>query len=212
VKPEPAKIAGLILSAGESSRMGSDKALLEYEGCPFLERLISIFLRHVSPVIVVLGHHAAAIQMAIPRRPNLDFAINSNYRAGQLSSFQAGIRALPANYDAALLTLVDHPSVRDATIAAMIERFTCSKSPLVIPRFQGRRGHPVLLSRAILDEILSLPQTASAKQVIHGHMEAALQLDMDDPGVLRDVDTPADYESLKIATAEAGLGTTDKPR
>lgn len=201
------KLAGLILAAGESSRMGADKALLDYHGSTFLEGLVRLFLRHVSPVVVVLGHHAEEIGASLPARLGLEIAVNTNYKAGQLSSLQTGIVALPAGATGALLTLVDHPAVEDSTIAAMIERFFASEVPLVVPRYLGRRGHPVLLSRALLDEIAGLPPTASAKQVIHAHLDAAFQLDVDDSGVLRDIDTPADYESLK-----AGIGTADKRR
>ena len=187
-----AKLAGLILAAGESSRMGADKALLDYHGSTFLEGLVSLLLQHVSPVVVVLGHHAEKIQTALPARPGLEIAVNTNYKAGQLSSLQTGIRALPLDTGGALLTLVDHPAVEDSTIVAMIGRFSGSDAPLVVPRYRGRRGHPVLLSHALLDAIAALPPTASAKQVIHAHLDAALQLDVDDPGVLRDIDTPGD--------------------
>ena len=201
MRREHGKLAGLILAAGESSRMGADKALLDYHGSTFLEGLVRLFLRHVSPVVVVLGHHAEEIRASLPARPGLEIAVNTSYQAGQLSSLQTGIAALPAGASGALLTLVDHPAVEDSTIAAIIGAFSASEAPVVVPRYRGRRGHPVLLSRALLDEIAVLPPTASAKQVIHAHLDAALQLEVDDPGVLRDIDTPADYQDLRAAAA-----------
>ena len=201
MRREHGKLAGLILAAGESSRMGADKALLDYHGSTFLEGLVSLFLRHVSPVVVVLGHHAEEIGNSLPARLGLEIAVNTNYKAGQLSSLQAGIKALAPDVTGALLTLVDHPAVEDSTIATMIEVFFASDVPIVVPRYRGRRGHPVLLSRALLVEIAALPPTASAKQVIHAHLDAALQLDVDDPGVLRDIDTPADFQDLRAAAA-----------
>ena len=190
------KVAGIILAAGESSRMGRDKALLEYRGATFLEHLLGLFLPRVTPVVVVLGHHADRIAATIAPRVGLQVAINANYQAGQLSSLQTGIRALPPDAPAALVTLVDHPAVAAATIDAMLERFGSTAAALVVPRCQGRRGHPVLFSRRLLGEILALPSSATAKQVVHAYQEEAVYLDVDDPGAVRDIDTPAEYQSL----------------
>lgn len=186
-------VAGVILAAGESSRMGRDKALLPYAGATFLEHLARLFLAHVSPVVAVLGHHAGAIRAALSPQPHLHFVVNPDYPAGQLSSLQAGLRALPAAASAALVTLVDHPAVAESTVRAILAH---SAAPLVIPRYRERRGHPILLSRPISDEILALPLSATAKQVVHAHLADAVLLDVDDPGVLRDIDTPMDYSSL----------------
>jgi molybdenum cofactor cytidylyltransferase len=193
------KPAGIILAAGESSRMGADKALLSYSGSTFLEHLIGLFLPRMAPVVVVLGHHAEEIRAVVAPRPGLEIIVNTQYQAGQLSSLQAGIRALPAEARAALLTLVDHPAVAAGTIdamLAMLERLPAATPVLLIPRYRGRRGHPVLLGRALLEEILALPASASAKQVVRAHLGEAVFLDVDDPGVVGDVDTPADYRSL----------------
>jgi molybdenum cofactor cytidylyltransferase len=195
------KLAGIILAAGESSRMGTDKALLPFGGATFLGHLVEIFLPRVAPVIVVLGHHAGEIRAAVPARPGVEIALNPDYRRGQLSSLQAGIRALPAASKGALVTLVDHPAVAPATIDVLIQRFQSSGAPLAIPRYEGRRGHPVLFARAILDEIAGLPSSATAKQVVHAHQNETLYVDVADPGVLQDVDTPDDYTSLGMSGA-----------
>ena len=184
--------AGLILAAGESSRMGRDKALLPYAGTTFLEHLARLFLAHVSPVVVVLGHHAGQIRAALPGLPNLHIILNPNYHAGQLSSLQTGLGALPPDVPV-LLTLVDHPTVAPSTLRAILDH---AAAPLVIPRYQNRRGHPILLGRPLIDEILALPVTGTAKQVVHAHHPEAVFLDLDDPGLVRDIDTPADYLDL----------------
>lgn len=179
--------------------MGRDKALLPYAGTTFLERLIDLFLPRVAPLVVVLGHNAGRIMVAMRERPGVQVAINYKYKDGQLSSLKTGIAALPSDAPAALVTLVDHPAVAESTLDAIL---AYASAPLVIPRYQGRRGHPVLLSRALLDEIAALPPHASAKQVIHAHLTEAAQFDLDDPGVLRDIDTPEDYEQLASRLAE----------
>ena len=179
--------------------MGADKALLDYRGKAFLAHLVDLFLPRVSPVVVVLGHNAEKIRAAMGRLgslPHLEIVVNPQYRDGQLSSLQTGIRALPADSTGALVTLVDHPAVSASTIDAMVERFRSGQAALLIPRYEGRRGHPVLFSRRVLDDLLALPATATAKQVVHAHQGETLYLDVSDPGVLQDVDTPADYQSL----------------
>ena len=199
------KPAGVILAAGQSSRMGSDKALLPYAGSTFLDHAVDLFLRHVAPVIVVLGRHADQIRAALPDRAGLVVVVNERWAAGQLSSLQAGLRALPAEAPGALVTLVDHPAVAESTVYAMAAR--CD-APLAIPRYQGRRGHPVWFGRRIVEEILALPVEASAKQVVRAHQNEAVYLDVDDPGVLRDVDTPADYDAL----LSGGSGAKQEPQ
>jgi len=194
----------MILAAGESSRMGRDKALLDYRGSTFLNHLISLFLPRLSAVVVVLGHNAPAIRAAIAADPaaesaDLRVVINDRYRLGMLSSLQAGIRALPPGAPGALFTLVDHPAVQESTLDRLIESFARGGAPLVIPRYQAKRGHPVAASRAILEEILALPAEASAKDVIHTHHPEARFLDVDDPGVITDVDSPPEYHDLKAS-------------
>ena len=198
MSPPVAKPAGIILAAGESSRMGRDKALLAYRGTTFLNHLISVLGPHVKPLIVVLGHHAESIQGSMTPGPQV--VLNPDYKLGMLSSLQAGIRALPPDADAALFTLVDHPAVDGGTVDQLIKAFRASAQPMVIPRYGERRGHPVIASRAVLEEILNLPTDASAKDVIRAHRADTQFMHVDDPGVLRDIDLPSDYEALDASS------------
>src|SRR5262249_45391219 len=109
-------LAGIILAAGASSRMGADKALLPYAGTTFLEHLVELLLPRVAPVIVVLGHHAERIRAVLPAALGAEIVLNPDYRSGQLSSLQAGIRALPGGAEAALIILVDHPAIAPSTL------------------------------------------------------------------------------------------------
>lgn len=190
------KPAGIILAAGESSRMGRDKALLPYQGATFLNHLIALFLPRAEPLIVVLGHHALEISATLPSSAGLQIVVNENYRRGMLTSLQAGLRAAP-QAPAILFTLVDHPAVSPETIDQLIEQFLRHNPAVAIPRYNNRRGHPVLLSRAVAKEILALPVESSAKEVIRSHASETHFVDVNDEGILRDIDLPADYDELQ---------------
>ncbi len=190
------KPAGIILAAGESSRMGRDKALLEFRGATFLNHLIALLLPRVAPLVVVLGHNAESIRPTIPARPDLEIVVNPRYKLGMLSSLQTAIGALPPETAAALITLVDLPNVRESTLDRLLAAFHTGDQPLAIPRHGDRRGHPLLASRKILDEFLQLPSDRSPKEVIRAHRAETLYVEVDDPGILHDIDLPSEYEAL----------------
>ena len=177
--------------------MGRDKALLAYRRTTFLGRIIAVLEPRVEPLVVVLGHHAEAIRQAVPSGPRV--VVNTNYQAGMLTSLQTGIRALPCEAEAALFTLVDHPAVAEETVEMLIGEWRKAKPLIAIPRHGGRRGHPVIVRRSVLDEILALGPESSAKDVIRSHRDRTLFVDVDDPGVLYDIDLPEQYESLFIS-------------
>ncbi len=191
------KLAGLILAAGASSRMGRPKPLLELVGETFLDRLIGLLGVHCAPVLVVLGHQAEAVRAGLRRAAEATFVLNPDYQRGQLSSLQCGLRALPEDADGVLFTLVDLPAVQASTVERLAHQARALASPwLVIPRFDGRRGHPVGCSRELIEELLALPVDAQAKQVIHSRLAQACLVEVEDPGIVRDVDDPAAYQDL----------------
>jgi molybdenum cofactor cytidylyltransferase len=193
---------GLILAAGESRRMGSPKALLEFQGETFLDRLIGLFARRCAPVIAVLGAQREIVRAGLRRPGEALIVDNPDFRLGQLTSMQCGLRAVPAAADAVLFTLVDHPAVAPATIDALLEALSEALSEagapaaLRIPRFNGRRGHPIRISRSLIPEFLALPAGSSAREVVTRHASEIAYIDVDDPGILADVDNPAAYASL----------------
>lgn len=176
--------------------MGRDKALLKYGDSTFLNHLIAIFHSRVDPLIVVLGHHATEIAASLDPVGGVRIAVNPDYRRGMLSSLQTGLRVVPDAASQVMFTLVDHPAVSEATIDRLIAEFASSSRMLAIPRYGERRGHPVLLARRVAEEILALPPESSAKDVVRGHRDETLFVDVDDPGVLRDIDLPSDYDDL----------------
>ena len=185
---------GLILAAGESRRMGSPKALLEFQGETFLDRLIGLFSRRCTPVIAVLGAQRENVRAALRRAGEALLVENPDFRLGQLSSMQCGLRAVPADARAVLFTLVDHPAVKPDTIARLLAYG--ARAPLCIPRCGGRRGHPILFAKSLLPEFLALPAGSSAREVVVRHAAEIAYLDVDDPGILADVDDAEAYRRL----------------
>jgi CTP:molybdopterin cytidylyltransferase MocA len=194
-------LAGVILAAGESRRMGRPKALLAAPGShppeSFLDRMIGLLAAHSAPVVVVLGAHSDAIRGGAARASEATFVMNERYREGQLSSLQCGLRAVPEEAVGVIFTPVDFPRVLPGTVADVVAAFWREGgSGLVIPRHQGMRGHPVCAARRFIPEFLALPEGAQAREVIHRHAGEACYVDVDDPGILRDVDDPEAYRSV----------------
>ena len=190
-------IAGLILAAGESRRMGRDKALLTWQGKTFLETLISnLRTAGIKDITVVLGHHAEAIRNAV-NLDNVQVAVNHDYQRGQTSSLQTGLAALAADSpEAVVLCLVDQPAVSAGVILELLNQFKATRAPVLIPTYQGERGHPVVIGRALFAELRALPPAAPANAVIRRFRHATQFVEVADPGILRDVDDPAAYERL----------------
>lgn len=198
------KPAAIILAAGESRRMGRPKALLPYRGETFLDSLIAVLSSACSPVIVVLGHEPERIREGAGRAAQARFIVNEDYRKGQLTSLQCGLRAAPAGVEAVLFTPVDYPAVTRGTVERLAAALRETGAPVVVPRYNGRRGHPVGVTRPVIADLLALPETSSAREVIHARLGEAVQLDVDDSGVCLDVDEPETYRRL---LDEAGEGT-----
>jgi molybdenum cofactor cytidylyltransferase len=190
-------IAGIILAAGASSRMGTPKALLDYRGETFLGRLVRVLGASCNPVIVVLGYHADVLRQQVPAPARV--VINPDPSRGQLSSLQTGLAAVPADADGFAFIPVDSPAVAQDTVAKLARMFE-RRNPstlFVIPRQSGKRGHPVVAARSIAAEILALPAAAEAREVVHAHVDCTEYVDVDDPGIFTDVDDPEAYRRLK---------------
>lgn len=189
-------IIGVILAAGESSRMGRPKALLSIEGVSFIDRIVSALrATKVGEIIVVLGHNAEEMAQKIGHL-HVRVLINRDYKMGQLSSLLLAIRAIDAarqDVDGILVHLVDHPYLSSSLVDMMIERFYDSGKLIVVPRYKGRRGHPVIFSRSLFAELLRTPLEEGAKAVVHAHRGETLEIETDEPGVTVDIDTPEEY-------------------
>lgn len=188
-------IVAVILSAGESSRMGRPKALLPIQGQKFIERIAGALKQsRANRIIVVLGHHADEMRRQIEYLP-VDILVNPDYEKGQLSSLQVAIRHIQDedHWDGMLVHLVDHPYINPALVDMMIERFYQSGRLIVVPRHGERRGHPVIFSRQLFDELLDAPIDQGAKAVVNAHLEETLEIETAEEGITIDIDTPELY-------------------
>lgn len=201
--PGEGRIGGLVLAAGESARMGQDKALLRYRGRTFLETIVSkLGQAGIRRIAVVLGHHAEAIRQAADLSA-VEVVTNRDYRRGQTSSLLVGLAALQKSTDDAsetldgvVLCLVDHPAFKPATVTALLTAFARTQAPVVVPVFEGRRGHPVLIARALFESLRALGPDQGANNVICAWREGTEQVEVADPGILVDVDDPEAYRGL----------------
>jgi len=185
------RTAGIILAAGESRRMGRAKAFLPFRDGTFLSTLAETFAPFCSPVVAVFGFDGDAATRLAPI--GVAPVVNRQYQRGMLTSLQAGMRSLdlPAT-DRVLFTLVDHPAISPLTLARLI----ATDAEIAIPRLDGKRGHPVLVSRVIAAAFLREPETAMVRDVIDRNADRILYVDVNDPGIRDDVDDPSLYEAL----------------
>ena len=194
-------LAAVILSGGASSRMGSPKALLPYQGRPFLEHLLEITIHpEIGARRVVLGADAESIAKAIPLKAH-EMIINSQWEKGQLSSIQAAVRKLPAGTEGMLLLLIDHPLISSALVAELIAQFHKSKKPIVLPVYEGRRGHPVIFSASLYPELLRAPVETGARAVVWAHRDEVEEVPTNEEGCVLNLNNP---ETLNRAMDQQG--------
>ncbi len=188
------RVVGIVLAAGLASRMGSLKQLLPIDGKPAIERIVDIFCQSLDDVVVVLGHRAAEVKAVLASFP-IQFQLNSAYRQGMLSSVQCGIRAA-SQADAYVLGLGDQPGVGLGVIEELQRQAWRVSQGILIPCWDGKRGHPILIKDRYEQKILSLPLDQGLNTITRGHPTDTLEIPFEDPEIIEDMDTPADYRRL----------------
>jgi len=209
-------ISAIVLAAGTSSRMGSPKPLLMVGGRTLLEHVLeTVRDAHVDDIVVVLGHEASRVRSQV----SFDGArsvVNPAYADGMSSSIRAGVQAADARSDGFLIVLGDQPFVDPATIDALMARRNGSNAKILIPTYEGRRGNPVLLDRSLSEEVHSITGDQGCRAIFGRHTQGILEVPVDDPGILVDLDTPEQIaraeEVLRTGGPIAGLvATTERP-
>ncbi len=188
----PPRIAAIVLAAGQSSRMGENKLLAPLEGKPVLRHVVdAVRAARVTSITMVLGHQADETR-ALFGGAGVDFVFNENYRQGLSTSLKAGLAALPADVDGAMVFLGDMPDVDSGLVDQMIAAFDPGQMrAIIIPKRGGRRGHPVLWGRGFFPVLLEkLAGDAGARHVIGQYAEWVAEIDAGDDGIFTDLDTP----------------------
>jgi molybdenum cofactor cytidylyltransferase len=190
-------LAAVILSGGESRRMGSPKALLPYHGHTFLEHLLEI-TRHprIGVRRVVVGASRGEIARRVVLAQELG-VMNEEWRKGQLSSIRAAIENLRGTEtEGMLVALVDHPLISSEVVAALIEAFDRSPSSIVLPTWNGRRGHPLIFPSRLYEELVAASDDVGARAVVWAHKGDVVEVPVSEEGVVLDIDDRATFERL----------------
>ena len=193
MSPSQAEVWGVIPCSGTSSRMGTTKAMLDAGGRTFLERVIH-------------AHRAGGCAHVLVALPTLDgpeatsaveagaqVVMNPSPEDGPIGSLRASLRVLSDSVEGVSFCPVDHPLIHEETVRKLIEMFRQSRAPLVVPTYTGKRGHPVLFSRALFQELLSDALPEGARTVVHRHLDETVSVPVDDEGTVIDIDDMTAY-------------------
>lgn len=187
-------IHGIVLAAGASSRMGEPKPLLEVEGVPFLERAIKLLHIAGCAYVVAVVNDKDEWITRLADASGAAVIINDVPDSEQIDSLRLGIANLPEGYDGVLVLPVDFPRVQPETVSRLIAEFNSTRPAVLNPSYDDQPGHPVIFSSDVAAELLQPNLPDGARTIIEQHATDARTIAVDDPGILIDVDTPADYQ------------------
>jgi len=190
-------IAGVILAAGTGSRFGSTnpKLVASFRGRPVVEHVVAAMVASpVDALVVVLGHRADEIESSCDLQ-GARVVRNPDYETGQASSVRAGLRSVPDMSEAAVVALGDQPGITPAVVTALIEGYRRHLLPFTVPTYQGRRGNPVLISRAVFNKVMSLDGDVGARAIMERQPRWVTEVPADALADPRDIDTPEDLET-----------------
>lgn len=189
------RVGAVVLAGGLSRRMGQSKMLLNWDGRPVI-RVIADRLKkmRLDDIVVVTGHMANQVRAALANEP-VRTIHNPDYQDGEmLSSLQTGIRALGPEISACLVVLGDQPQLDGRIVMQVINAYAEGRGTIITPSYRQRRGHPILIDRIYWPELLDLPASGAPRDVINAHADAIAHINVDNDSILRDIDTPEDYQ------------------
>jgi CTP:molybdopterin cytidylyltransferase MocA len=190
------KVAAILLAAGRSRRMGAFKPLLPFGNQTVIEACVNHLLdAGVETLVVVAGHRAGEISEKLSHL-SVDFALNDEEESEMGVSIARGVERLPPDAGAMLIALCDQPAIPPAVIRLLVEEWRRTGSPLIVPEFEGRGGHPVLIDGRFREELLRLDPERGLRSLFDAHREAVRRVAVASPFVARDMDTWQDYVRL----------------
>jgi len=210
-------VTPIILAAGESRRMGTPKALLDFDGVTSLAMVLDTCLRSDAAMpILVVGHKESEVMAGIPAGVTVQVAVNAHWPHGQTSSLKVGLRALPPEADAFLLYPIDVPLIRVSTVDALILAGASAavaappatpaqptRRPIVVPTWRGRRGHPAFFHRSLVSEFLALGDDEPAHLVLRVNPSRVFEVPVEDEAIVLGLNSPEEYRTA-LAAYRAG--------
>jgi molybdenum cofactor cytidylyltransferase len=195
-----ARVSAVVLAAGTSTRMGRAKQLLPLGGTTVLAQTIeNVRSAGLDEMVLVLGASAEAIRRQLPQAllACLKIVVNHAYGQGMASSLREGLTHVDPRSDAALIVLGDQPFIQPQTLRQIMDGYCSARAQIVIPSYQGNRGNPVLLDRSVFSEVMALEGDTGCRAIFTNHLDAILRVEVEDPGILLDIDSLEDYERSK---------------
>ena len=195
-------VAGVVLAAGSSIRMGRNKLLFDFDGEPLVRRAVRrAATAGLDPVVAVLGYEAELVRRELDGLdPPCRVVVNPDYERGINSSLKTGIAALPAGTIAAVVMLADMPLVTAEMIATLVTRYRASEAPLVISDYEGVNAPPMLYDRVLFEELRVMEGEGCGRQVVRRHQASAVVVAWP-VAALTDLDVPGDYELVRSLAA-----------
>jgi CTP:molybdopterin cytidylyltransferase MocA len=188
--------SAILLSAGQSKRMSAFKPLLPFGDMTVVEACVHVLKEGgVDEIVVVLGHRAEEVQRQIEHL-NVRFAFNRKAESEMSESIACGVKEISPNSNSTFITLVDQPAVPPKVITQLIQARDITKARLIVPTYQNRGGHPVLIDLSLKDELLSLDSQKSLRGLLEKYADEILRLEVASPFIRRDIDTWEDYRNL----------------
>jgi molybdenum cofactor cytidylyltransferase len=190
-------ISAVVLAAGESTRMGRCKQLLRVGGKTMIEKVMeNLQDSGVDEIVVVLGYMSEEVAEKLPKE-GVKAVVNPRYREGQSTSMKAGLGAVDPNVDAVIILLSDQPFIGPNVVDELIAGYQRTRAPIVVPTYKGRRGNPTLLDKALFAEVMGISGDTGARSVVERNGEDVLKVEVDEPGILFDIDTIEDLEGIE---------------
>ena len=191
-------IAGIVPCAGASARMGKPKALLRVHGRTFVQAVVdALSVGGCEPVISVVPGDAVIAEAA--RATGARVLTNPRPGEGPITSLRLALADLEDSVEGVIYLAVDYPCVSAETVATLLGTARSTDAPLVIPTYEGKRGHPSFFRQSLFRELMDPTLYGGARTVVHRHLDHAELVAVHDPGIRLDIDTPAQYEAMLAA-------------